>query len=376
MNQFSKELRSAMHGSALAEARLTVNEKEQIMNRIQSLKGKKPRKKRDILPKALTAIAAAGFIFLAGGIAATELGYLEGITGSTPNPQSSGLPFYEHIEKGDILKGWELVRKTPNNGQSNLMGATFEGVAVLSGILVYQDEKAGEFANKIVFIPDAHSAKLLPTAHGDVRELVFNDIDMKTVEKIYQINPGSIAENVKIEITSYTALQHRDKDVADVINLRREVMEDDPPRTYTSRKISVDSAGTIILNTELNAIYEKYSTSYDDKLLNGLDPFSVFLLYFHADEKEDYAAQYALYNSSPDVHAPFASLEEYIKESENQNDEDVIDLLTIVKNSGMVKEELRGDGTAIIHISDFDGLAFALTKNKEGIWKVNWLPIQ
>ncbi|OCA87563.1 hypothetical protein A8F94_06805 [Bacillus sp. FJAT-27225] len=377
MNQFSEELKNALNGSSPAEARLTESEKERIRDRIQSVKGRKPRNKRDVLPKTLTALVAACFIFVTGGIAATKLGYLEGIMGSPSTSQSSGLPFYDQMEKGDFLKGWELVRKTPNYGQSSLMGATFEGIAEVSGMLIYHDEKSGEFANKIVFVPDTGSAKLLPTTHGEVRELVFNDMDMKTVEKIYQLNPGGVAENVKIEITSYIAHQYRDKDVADVINFNPAVMEDEPSRTYTSKKISVDSAGRIMLNTELQSIYDKYSTSHDDQLLSGLDPFSVFLLYFYAKEKSDDETQYWLHNFSMEIPPDFSTVEKFTAESKKPIlIENSSKLLKTVRDAGTVKEEILNDGTATIHISETDGHAFRLSKNDKGIWKISWLAVQ
>ncbi|WP_433750947.1 hypothetical protein [Falsibacillus pallidus] len=138
-----------------------------------------------------------------------------------------------------------------------------------------------------------------------------------------------------------------------------------------------DDAGRVKLEPELQSIYKQFSAKHDDMLLRGLTPLQIFYLYFYAEDQKDYGVQYWLFNHDPDIEQTFKSEEDWIQASQKEGNS----LLEKVKNS-YLEEKITDDSNAYILISSGanqsteNSLGFGLSKNKAGVWKVNWMPIQ
>ncbi|RDI45785.1 hypothetical protein [Falsibacillus pallidus] len=144
----------------------------------------------------------------------------------------------------------------------------------------------------------------------------------------------------------------------------------------TSNELT-DDAGRVQLEPELLSLYKQFSAKHDDMLLRGLTPLQIFTLYFYAEDQKDYGVQYWLFNHDPDVEQIFKSEEDWIQSSQKDGGS----LLEKVKNS-YLEEKIVDDSNAYILISSEknqgleNSLGFGLSKNKAGVWKVNWMPIQ
>lgn len=379
MNQFNEELKNALLGSLPEEAILSEAEKQQIRERIKALRGKKPRKPRDLLPKTLTAFVAAAVLLASGGIVGKELGLLGNGTGS--RAITPGFPFYEGLNEGDSLNGWELVKKGTVSGKkaekASLMEAQFTGKAILKGTLIYHGEDTAEKANKIFFEPDKEFIERLPVNPGFSDEFTFSQQDKEHLAMVFGMAPNSMVEGVEIEVSGYTALARGEKNITDVIKLERVILPEEPEITYSNRPVPLDEKGNLKLTDTLKASYDEFAQTHNEVILHTLDSFSVFLFYFYAEQIRDYETQFALYNDNPNVTPVFTSVDEYINTSQ---DPDMIasreKILKKVLGSPVKQVAFIGDDEAVVTISEDDGLAFRLVKNHKGIWKVSWMPIQ
>lgn len=138
-------------------------------------------------------------------------------------------------------------------------------------------------------------------------------------------------------------------------------------------------------------IYDKFSKNYNDTVLKGLGPLTICKLYLYAEELRDYETEYELYIQ--DEKYLGWSKEEHLKEHENEKDEGKIEgtkdeYLGIFRNAVNVQVSyLKDNKKAVItfknnfvtskDIEDEDFVfTFSLAKNKNGIWKVCFLPMQ
>ncbi|WP_139125042.1 hypothetical protein [Bacillus solimangrovi] len=128
------------------------------------------------------------------------------------------------------------------------------------------------------------------------------------------------------------------------------------------------------LSAELNSIYEKFSSSYDEQLLKGLSALDVMRLYVHAAQTNNSEVNYELYFNDENYYLPSKS--EYLQESKHvpeskwsEINEDIVDI---------VSESFDNDEEVIKLIlqSRDEPVYFQMRRNKGGIWKVSWLPSQ
>ncbi|RDU36885.1 hypothetical protein DRW41_09270 [Neobacillus piezotolerans] len=379
MGQFNEELKSALHGSLPEESILSEAEKQQIRERIKGLQGKKLRKPRDILPKTLTALVAAAVLLAGGGIAGKELGLLDIGTGSRAT--TPDFPFYDGVDEGNFLNGWELVKKGPVGekieGNSSLMEARFTGKAILIGTLIYHGAGMGDKANKIFFVPDKEVFERLPINPGIGDEFTFNQQDADQLAMVFGLAANSMREGVEIEVTGYTAYARAELNIPDILKLERVVIPEEPEITYSSRPVPLNEKGNLELTDTLKAAYDEFAQTHNEVILHTLDSYSVFLFFFYAEQIRDYETQFALFNDDPDVTPIFTSVEEYVKVSQDRDmDAGNEKLLKKVLGSPLKQVAFIGDDEAVVTISEEDGLGFRLVKNHKGIWKVSWLPIQ
>lgn len=141
----------------------------------------------------------------------------------------------------------------------------------------------------------------------------------------------------------------------------------------------------LALSPELKDIYDRYSKSKNDELMRGLEAIDVCKMYFYAESKKDYETLYSLYLKEEKAMLPTKDV--FLKEaSDAVSQENISKLLRILKEdvkdirvtqTGREKEE-----TAVVNIyfdkETFYGteISFSMSVSKNGIWKVNYLPLQ
>ncbi|MBT2689700.1 hypothetical protein J7I93_16045 [Bacillus sp. ISL-47] len=360
MADLKQELKQAMNDSWPEESVFTEEEKQRIRNRIGSRAVKSKKKRTDYFPKALTAAAVAGFVILNCGIAGNQTGFF-----NQQNPDqivSEEKPFYPGMAYGDMLNGWELQQiETNSNGHSI---AVFAGKAEVAGTLDFQKDN-------VFLLPDQASLEKLPLMDGKNPIISFNEEDQQMLKKVFGIASAVKVEDVKLIINEYRAresLVHQ----ANVL----EVIPKEPEITRTAFHLFRKDGKDLVLTEPLNHVYKEFSMRKEDIILSGLSPAEVFQLYLFTEEVEDYFTQYALFNHDPEVEKTFGTLNDYlhaINESPSLAEEQT--LLYKAKNAPL-EEVIIDDSSAYISISKEEGLGFGLSKNKEGIWKVNWMPTQ
>jgi hypothetical protein len=142
--------------------------------------------------------------------------------------------------------------------------------------------------------------------------------------------------------------------------------------------LNTDTTGHLHLSDRLQGAYNAFSKTYKDDALINLSPLDIFTIYYYCEEQKDYKTQYALFIKDPEVNQTFKSYEEYelaVKQPSNQaSNGKFLDSL----KSAPLQERMQSKTKAYILISkdSGQGFGFGLTKNKKGIWKVNWMPIQ
>jgi len=135
-----------------------------------------------------------------------------------------------------------------------------------------------------------------------------------------------------------------------------------------------------VLSKETEELYSRFAEKKEDELLRGLSPLDVFKFYVKASEASDYETQYALFIKDSDHEVP--SYKTYINEI--SRDQEALDrakqMWAELKESYGLTEEIEDD-QALIRISNGSGnneedKGFQLVKNKDGIWKAAWMPMQ
>ncbi|MCS7464189.1 hypothetical protein N0M98_29225 [Paenibacillus doosanensis] len=134
------------------------------------------------------------------------------------------------------------------------------------------------------------------------------------------------------------------------------------------------------LSSEMEKRYEQFAEKKDEELLRKLSPLDVFKFYVKASEAGDYEVSYALFIKDPDYDIP--SYQSYINDI--SNDKVTIErsrkMWTELKQTHELVEEID-EKSAVIWMTDGIGnpkeeKAFQLIQNREGIWKVAWMPLQ
>jgi len=133
-------------------------------------------------------------------------------------------------------------------------------------------------------------------------------------------------------------------------------------------------------SNEMEERYDRFAEKKDDELLRGLSPLDVFKFYAKASEAGDHDTQYALFIKDPGHEVP--SYKTYINDI--SRDQEGLNrskqMWAELKLSYGLAEEIDGD-RALIRISKGNGnqeeaIGFQLVKNKDGIWKAAWTPMQ
>ncbi|SEG65244.1 hypothetical protein [Paenibacillus sp. UNC499MF] len=132
---------------------------------------------------------------------------------------------------------------------------------------------------------------------------------------------------------------------------------------------------------EMSDRYEDFAKTRTDDSLKGLEPIDIFRYYVTASEKGDWETVYALLVKGSDYATP--SREQYLTEIGREPDADkqAKQKWDALRKDYMLYQEISGDSASIVmtkrgSVSAEDKKGFSLTRNKAGIWKVSWLPMQ
>ncbi|MEK3854493.1 hypothetical protein [Cytobacillus sp. FSL H8-0458] len=359
MADLNHEVKKAVNAAWTKDSVFTDEEKQRVINRIgtSALKGRK----KDYVPKLLSAAAAAGFVLLIAGIAGNQTYVF-----TKQNGQEIAVAdrdFYPGLADGAMLNNWKLNGFEKDSHGS--LSAVFTGKAEVSGTLYFQEDS-------VYFQPDHDSLKLLPLMDGKNVKIAFNEADQEKLKKVFGVKMPIKEEDVSLIIGGYRAAEgtvHQ----AEAVEV---VMPKEPQKQTLPFQLALNNDKKLVLPEPLNHVYKEFSLRGTDEILRGLRPAEVFQLYLFAEEVEDFYTQYALFNHDPDIEKPFPDLNDYLNAiSGSASIPEEQTLLHRVKNASL-EEVIIDDSSAYISISEEDGFGFGLSKNSEGIWKVDWMPIQ
>lgn len=145
---------------------------------------------------------------------------------------------------------------------------------------------------------------------------------------------------------------------------------------------SSDSENLMELSETEEEIYNKFAQDYDESHLKGVKPLSICKLYLHAGQVQDYETEYELFIQ--DENYLGWSKEEHmeIPKEHRQKDWDMFEKTEDIQVSYSEDNQQAFISWIVSDDSnkDADGepfrYSFSLAKNKEGIWKVCFLPMQ
>jgi hypothetical protein len=145
----------------------------------------------------------------------------------------------------------------------------------------------------------------------------------------------------------------------------------DPPM-----ELQFNEKGEVILETRLSEVFATFEQSLNHDLLQGLSPMDIFYLYTHATQQQAFEVEYALIHSIENMYKP--EFEQFVQERSREEDREFIhpfygkEVTVQYGEFGAYKTahlvEVSSDGQP--------GAFFGLIQNEEGIWLVNYLPMQ
>lgn len=147
-----------------------------------------------------------------------------------------------------------------------------------------------------------------------------------------------------------------------------------------------------VLSPQQLELYETFTRQPNDALLKGLEPVDIFKWYMRAVLLGDFDVVYALFIQGSEYAVP--SREEFLNgvagdpegvqrgkvqsktleqnyRLEQRMEGDAALIVMTLNGKQNPKDEVAGLGVVLE-----DQKGFGLTRNKEGVWKVNWMPMQ
>jgi hypothetical protein len=171
-------------------------------------------------------------------------------------------------------------------------------------------------------------------------------------------------------------------DNAGDIDAIREILEDNFKNNdyYEEREVPDNSQVEVISFIDMTSdeliIYESFKDGYNDEMLTAVEPFTIMKLYLYSGFMKDYETEYELYVDYVEGGMNWTK-EEHL----NFPEEDMREDYGIFETAYDMKVEAQGKYAVITWKSDYDNeeafsYSFSLKKNDDGIWKVNFLPMQ
>ncbi len=376
MADIHTQVKEAVHTTASEKSVFTELEKQRVLRKIRSGDTQSAKKSNQFVPRMVTTIAVAGFLIFIGGIIGSNLESRN--IASQGDTKANAEKFYPNLQYGEVLNGWSLLNKGPYDGskseQSGLLHAVFQGEAQITGTLKYYDMDDSERPDQILFTPDKLSLQSLPVEEGRHPDLTFASNEQRKLKAVFGLgtNRMDIGE-VTLVVDNYTARYIKGKTLPDTVGLKEIVLPEEPEVQSTPFHIQVNQGQKLELSAVLLDRYELFKVTKDKQVLSGLSPSEVFQLYFYAEELQDYETQYSLFIDDEEYLRVFETYEDFLT-AKQQNPS--TGLLEQVK-AGTLFEYVIDETSASVSIeAETTGLSFGLSKNKHGIWCVNWLPIQ
>jgi hypothetical protein len=162
--------------------------------------------------------------------------------------------------------------------------------------------------------------------------------------------------------------------------------EDFVPNPFIDRPAAPKSPLALIddleLSPEQEKIFDSYALKRSDDRLKGLSAADIFKFYLEATFRKDQETLYGLYVKGEGYNSP--SQERFLHDLEvdpSSADKAIAAWNEIKQNhSFVVQENYMEDSHAVVFIiplkKEAEMKMFQLYKNKAGIWKVNWMPLQ
>jgi hypothetical protein len=376
MADIHTQVKEAVHTTASEKSVFTELEKQRVLRKIRSGDTQSAKKSNQFVPRMVTTIAVAGFLLFIGGIIGSNLQSRN--IASQSDTKAVAEKFYPNLQYGEVLNGWSLLNKGPYDGskseQSGLLHAVFQGEAQITGTLKYYDIDDSERPDQILFTPDKLSLQSLPVEEGRHPDLTFASNEQRKLKAVFGLgtNRMDIGE-VTLVVDNYTARYIKGKTLPDTVGLKEIVLPEEPEVQSTPFHIQVNQGQKLELSPVLLDRYEQFKVTKDKQALSGLSPSEVFQLYFYAEELQDYETQYSLYIDDEEYLKVF---ETYADDLTAKQQNPSTGLLEQVK-AGTLFEHVIDETSASVSIeAETTGLSFGFSKNKHGIWCVNWLPIQ
>ncbi|PPA70879.1 hypothetical protein [Jeotgalibacillus proteolyticus] len=337
----------------------TENEKHAVRQKIQAAKPKKPYY---ITPKIVTAILL-GALFFVGFTALNELN----APGISPNEGISGNgEAYPLLKTGETVKGWRVVERDERN--TGHFAFTFQKQTVLHGTVTYD-----RHSDEVAFQLNESSLNSLPLAPSGEGAFSFSEGDEKRIISDYSLDEKGTSQDISVAVDELRMTVQEEKTdgflyLADQQSAEKEVISETPFWIPTDEDLE------LTLSADEQNVYEAFIKEYDDSILSGLSPTQIFRFYWLAEEQGDFKTQYLLYNHDESAGKVFETLEDF---EEAKQDESYPVLHAFKKNE--LVEVIVDEQNAYIAIKAEDPekmQGFSLSKNKKGVWKVNWLPMQ
>lgn len=376
MADLHTQVKDAVHTTASEKSIFTEIEKQRVLRKIRSGDTQSSQKSKQFVPKMVTSIAVAGFLLFIGGIIGTNMENNNKATQS--NNVAYEEKFYPNLQDGEMFNGWSLLNKGPSEGtkreQSGLLHAVFQGEAQITGTLKYYDIDDSERPDQILFTPDKLSIQSLPVEEGRHPDLTFASNEQRKLKAVFGLGTNRIdIGEVTLVVDNYTARYLKGKTLPDTVGLKEIVLPVEPEVQSTPFHIQVNQGQKLELSAVLLDRYEQFKVTKEKQALSGLSPSEVFQLYFYAEELQDYETQYSLFIDDEEYLRVFATYEDYLTAKQQNPSTGLLEQVKV----GTLFEHIIDETSASVSIeAETKGLSFGLSKNKLGIWCVNWLPIQ
>lgn len=189
---------------------------------------------------------------------------------------------------------------------------------------------------------------------------------------------GKEVNNIETTSNDIKKLETRISELETLVE-KLTVRNEDLTKELNSLKNKTDEEEIIVnlldLNNEELQIYNKFKQHYNEEVLRDVEPLSICKMYFYAGYNKDYETEYELYIKGEEWLG--WSKEEHMSIPDNERIKDFIEF----KNVEDLKAEVKEDSAVITWKYDGDNedefrYGFNLVKNKDGIWKVSFMPMQ
>jgi hypothetical protein len=351
----------------------TEEDKRAVRRKIREGGAAAPRRKQRGFIPAILSFATLGVFFLLIGGFLSEL-----IEPESKDNQSAiteeNLELRENIfdpkilSEGDQFGGLELKSVSPSARYfpASPFQAVFAGSATVSGTFLYVSE-----SEEIIFYLDEETAGNLPAPEGAKRipYLSINNFaeNKEEILALLKVEPGKAVQG---EMTiSFYRMDFRSAgeqvDHVDVVAINgTELSLKESGNTGVLDEVPLEFN---IIPARLAPVYEKFYITGDDRVLEGVEPADIFLMFWQAFSLNHTVMMYELMEGDWDGQVPHYQTfveKDFEKEAKNLQ----VEFEKIKANLGQLKIDMNAnaDGAGI---SVDGGSSFPLEKSKSGIWK-------